>query len=211
MVGNTRRALTFVGGAVMVVSLSVLGTLAAMGAFGSGQEASSELARQEQVAARGAEVMPFDLEATTHVFEKAETGGTQKVVADAPGDAGNVAAIRKHLREEADAFARGEFSDPASIHGEDMPGLAELEAGADRMEVRYEDLPDGGRVVFETDDPGLVAALHDWFDAQLHDHGDDAEEGASGDSQSGDGGRDMNDGGGSGGQSTDAAEHEEHH
>ncbi len=192
MTGNMRRTLALVGGSVMVASLAVLGTLYATGAFafGEGQERD---ARQEQVADRGAEVMTFDLEATTHVFEKTDTGGVQKVVADDPDDAENVTAIRKHLKEEADVFSRGEFSDPASIHGEDMPGLAELEAGVESVEVRYEDLPDGAQIVLESDDPELVAAVHDWFDAQLSDHGDDATE--------------------VGGQreDMDASEHEEHH
>jgi len=168
--GNARRTLTLLAAGVMVAGLAVLATLAATEAFGPGQ-ASTQEARQEQVAARGAEVMPFDLEATTHVFEKTADGGTQEVVADDPGDEHNVAAVREHLREEAGAFSRGEYSDPASIHGEDMPGLAKLEAGAERVDVRYEEIPDGARVVFETEDRELVAALHDWFDAQFSDHG----------------------------------------
>ncbi len=192
MIGNTRSVLKLAVGAVVVASLAVLGTLVATGAFGSGRTVPQE-ARQERVAEKGARVMPFDLEATTHVFEKTDTGGVQKVVADDPDDAENVTAIRKHLKEEADVFSRGEFSDPASIHGEDMPGLAELEAGAESVEVRYEDLPDGAQIVLESDDPELVAAVHDWFDAQLSDHGDDATE--------------------VGGQreDMDASEHEEHH
>ena len=37
--------------------------------------------RQGEVAARGAKVMPFDLEQTTHVFQKLDDGGLQKVLA----------------------------------------------------------------------------------------------------------------------------------
>lgn len=192
MIGNTRSVLKLAVGAVVVASLAVLGTLVATGVFGSGR-ASPQEARQERVAERGSEVMPFDLEATTHVYEKTGNGGVQEVVGDDPGDEENVAAIREHLREEAAAFSRGEFSDPASIHGEEMPGLAELEAGAGRVEVSYEELPDGAQIVLQSDDPKLVGAIHEWFDAQLSDHGDDAEEG------------------GSDGQGTDSAEHEEHH
>ena len=173
--GNLRRAWALAGGALTVASVAVIGTLAATGAFGSGQT-GAERVRQEQVAERGSEVMPFDLEATTHVYEKTGNGGVQRVVADDPGDAANVAAIRGHLREEADAFGRGEFSDPAEIHGEEMPGLAELERGAGRVEVRYEELPDGARIVLTSEDPELVGAVHEWFDAQLSDHGDDARE-----------------------------------
>ena len=87
--------------------------------------------------------MPFDLEETTHVFEKTQTGGVQKVVADAPDDAEQVTLIREHLEEEAAAFRWCDLSDPSEIHGETMPGLEELEAGAEEMDIRYSDLPDG--------------------------------------------------------------------
>lgn len=38
----------------------------------------------------------------------------------------------------------------------------------------FRDLPDGGEIVYRTDEPRFVAALHEWFDAQLSDHGQDA-------------------------------------
>ena len=141
---------------------------------------ASQEARQEEVAAKGAEVMPFDLEETTHVFEKTETGGVQEVVADDPTDAEQVALIREHLEEEAAAFRRGDLSDPSEIHGEEMPGLEGLEAGAKQMDIRYSDLPEGAKIEYDTGDPALVAALHDWFDAQVSDHGDHAEGGGAG-------------------------------
>ncbi len=62
--GNARRALALAGGALTVAALAVLGTLYATGAFASGE--GREGARQERVAERGAELMPFDLEATTY-------------------------------------------------------------------------------------------------------------------------------------------------
>lgn len=120
--------------------------------------------------------MPFDLERTTHVFAKRASGGIQKVVSDEP-DAAQTESIRRHLREEAEKFRRGEFDDPAAIHGMEMPGLAELRAGYERIEIRYEDVRRGARIFYETDDPALVRALHDWFDAQVVDHGDHAQSG----------------------------------
>ncbi len=157
-----------------MATVAVLGTLWATGAF------TSRETRQEEIAEKGAEVMPFDLEETTHVFRKTETGGVQEVVADDPNDAEQVALIRGHLEEEAAAFRRGDLSDPSEIHGEEMPGLKELEAGAEEMDIRYSDLPDGAKIEYETGDPALVAALHDWFDAQRSDHGDHAEDESSG-------------------------------
>lgn len=168
-----RAALLLAAGAALAV-VAVLGTLWATGAF------ASQEARQEEVAEKGAEVMPFDLEETTHVFEKTRTGGVQKVVADDPNDAEQVGLIREHLEEEAAAFRRGDLSEPSEIHGEEMPGLQELEAGSEEIDIRYSDLPDGAKVEYEISDPDLAAALHDWFDAQVSDHGDHAEDGGSG-------------------------------
>ncbi|MGW0708339.1 aspartate carbamoyltransferase [Streptomyces sp. NPDC002643] len=133
--------------------------------------------RQKTIAERGRTVMPFDLEQTTHHFTPTETGGVQDVVADQPDDAEQVGLIRAHLRQEAEAFGRGDFGDPAQIHGESMPGLAELQDGYDRVEVRYRERPDGATLTYATEESVLVDALHDWFEAQLSDHGDHAEAG----------------------------------
>ncbi|MFF9037781.1 hypothetical protein ACF090_20195 [Streptomyces sp. NPDC014892] len=62
-------------------------------------------------------------------------------------------------------------------NGRRMPGLTELEDGYERIEVRYRDRPDGAILIYEIEEPALVDALHDWFDAQLSDHGDHAESG----------------------------------
>lgn len=135
--------------------------------------------RLEEVATRGAQVMPFDLERTTHRFEPRSNGGVQTVVADDPGDSEQVDWIRGHLAREAERFSAGDFGDPATIHGGEMPGLAELRVGVDRIELRYEDVRAGARILYKTDDPLLVQAIHDWFDAQLTDHGPHAERSGS--------------------------------
>jgi hypothetical protein len=133
--------------------------------------------RQAEVAARGAEVMPFDLESTTHTFTKNDEGGVQLVTAHDPDDADQIELIRGHLRIERDKFSRGDFHDPARIHGMDMPGLAELSAGHARIDVAYQDHPAGAELVYTTADATLVDAIHAWFDRQLMDHGSHARTG----------------------------------
>lgn len=127
--------------------------------------------RQAEVAEIGTEVMPFDLDATTHVFEKIDEGGLQQVIADDPDDSKQISLIRTHLAEEAARFQRGDFHDPAMIHGDDMAGLHALMMGAEQIEITYSDLPDGAQILYTTDNAELIEALHHWFDAQVADHG----------------------------------------
>jgi hypothetical protein len=130
--------------------------------------------RQAEVAAKGSEVMPFDLAKTTHIFEVIENGGRQQVIADEPNDVEQIALIRQHLAEEAERFAAGNFHDPSMIHGEQMPGMHDLVMNADKMRIEYSDLPDGAQILYTTDSADLVDAIHQWFEAQLADHGNHA-------------------------------------
>ncbi|MGZ3100654.1 aspartate carbamoyltransferase [Streptomyces sp. H72] len=139
--------------------------------------ANGKTGRQEAVAERGRTVMPFDLEETTHHFTPTKAGGVQDVVADQPDDVRQVNLVRTHLQQEAKAFSQGDFGDPAQIHGDSMPGLAELEDGYKRIEVRYRERVDGATLTYTTEESTLVDALHAWFEAQLSDHGDHAESG----------------------------------
>ena len=137
------------------------------------QAASPE--RQADVASKGAEVMPFDLKATTHIFTKTAEGGIQRVIAKKPADAQQVKLVREHLHDIRAAFMKGDFSAPSHIHGDEMPGLAELKAAKPgEVAIAYEDVAGGAVLMYRTTNAKLVTALHRWFDAQLSDHGADA-------------------------------------
>jgi len=126
--------------------------------------------RELEVAERGHQVMPFDLDRSTHVFEAQSFGGIQQVVSD-DNDPQQIQLIQSHLETEVELFQIGDFSDPAFIHGEDMPGLAELQAGYKSIEVVYEPLSDGGKITYAAKDAELILAIQAWFEAQLADHG----------------------------------------
>lgn len=130
---------------------------------------------QDEVSARGALVMPFDLKATTHVFTKTQDGGIQQVVAKNAKNDQQIQLIRQHLVLISEHFGKSNFAEPTSIHGPNMPGLAELRgAKPGEVVVQYQELPEGGQIRYSTRNPLLVQALHKWFDAQLSDHGADA-------------------------------------
>jgi hypothetical protein len=137
--------------------------------------------RHEEVLRRGAQVMPFSLKQTLHIFIKTKTGGLQQVVVKDPSDTPQIKLIREHLSKISKDFARGNFSDPAKIHGHDMPGLAELEkAPPGRLRIEYKEIPKGAQIDYSTDSPKLIEALHRWFDAQLADHAGYASPGPAG-------------------------------
>ena len=162
--------------AVALAAAGLAATLAGCGgATGRSDGRDEGTARQAEVAERGAHVMPFDLEATTHRFTPVDSGLVQTVTADGAADTEQVALVRDHLAHEADRFRAGDYGDPAAIHGDDMPGLAELEAGAAAIAIAYEPTGAGGRISYTTDDPALVDALHRWAEAQVTDHGSHAE------------------------------------
>ena len=130
--------------------------------------------RQSTVHDMGQEVMPFNLGQTTHIFEMTDIGGIQEVIADNPDDTAQVQLIQQHIQHEVALFRSGDFSDPTSLHGTEMPGVKELAAGVKNIEIHYVELPAGAQITFATSDLKLITALHRWFGAQLSDHGSDA-------------------------------------
>jgi hypothetical protein len=134
--------------------------------------------RQAEVAVRGKDVMPFDLKATTHVFTKTRDGGTQRVVAKDIADTEQTRLIREHLQAIQAQFLARDFSGPSHIHGDNMPGLAQLRAARpDQIAITYHEIAGGGELHYQSKDADLIAAVHTWFEAQLSDHGADAMEG----------------------------------
>jgi hypothetical protein len=162
-----KRSLAFVVLAVAVPGATVFA-----------QHVTSSHQRQAEVAQRGADIMPFDLAATTHVFAKTKDGGIQRVIAKRRNDSAQIKLVRQHLRDIQQQFRAGDFAGPSHIHGEDMPGLSTLrEAGPAQVSITYRDIKGGAELQYQTADAKLTAALHQWFDAQLSDHGEDAMDG----------------------------------
>ena len=133
------------------------------------EKASEE--RLDEVARRGAHVMPFDLNLTTHVFTKTRQGGIQQVIVKDPENTTQIKLIREHLQKIADEFRQGVFSDPSKIHGDSMPGLQSLkQANPEQLKIEYQKIPQGAQITYTAKNPELITAIHQWFNAQLTDH-----------------------------------------
>lgn len=129
-----------------------------------------EPSRLDEVQELGSHVMPFDLDKTLHVFNKTDTGGIQHVIAKDAADTEQIGLVRSHLAQLAAGFAKGDFSGPRQIHGADMPGLKALASAAGTVRFGYRDLPNGAEIEYRSEDKALIAAIHNYFDAQLSDH-----------------------------------------
>ena len=137
-------------------------------------ESSASPERLHEVEERGRHVMPFNLEKTQHVFEKTDRGGIQQVVAKEADDAEQIALIRQHFTAISKGFQQGDFSRQRRIHGNDMPGLAELTADYRHVHFDFRELPNGAEIEYSAENPVLVDAIHRYFNAQLTDHGQHA-------------------------------------
>lgn len=106
-----------------------------------------------------------------HIFSKTEKGGLQQVIVKKSSNAEQIKLIHDHLSKISQEFIHGDFSNPIKIHGEAMPGLAELRtAKPGLIKIAYKALPNGAEIDYSTDEPKLIKAIHQWFDAQLNDH-----------------------------------------
>ena len=150
---------------IVVAASALIGTSMALAA-----DPMPNMSRQDEVARSGASVMPFDLMRSTHFFDDTPSGGIETITANDNRDERQAALIRSHLAAEAKRFSRGDFSDPAKIHGADMPGLAELTSAGTKLDVKYKKLPAGASLTYTSPDPTVAAAVHAWFAAQRSDH-----------------------------------------
>ncbi len=109
--------------------------------------------------------MAPDAHATLLMFTELVNGGIQRAVGRQPDDEATVRLVRTHLRDIRDRFVRGGLAEPGHDGGASAPArLAHAAPGS--VLVGYRDIPGGGELTFQTREAALVAALHDWFNAQ---------------------------------------------
>jgi len=127
-----------------------------------------------EIRQRAQQVVPYTLSQALQTFTKTVHGGIQHVVAKSANDTRQVKLIQAHLLEISNAFRKGDFSVTERVHGPNMPGLVQLKmAKPDEIRFEYSALPNGAQIHYSTEYPQYVQALHEWFDAQAVEHGND--------------------------------------
>lgn len=140
---------------------------------GGVQAAETQTAKtNDTMQQRMQEALPYDVNQTIATFSKTVHGGIQHVVVKSKDNTEQITRIQKHLMQMTERLRKGDFSLTESLHGKDMPGLAQLKtAKPDDISYKYKALENGGQIHYSSEYPQYVGALHEWFDAQASEHG----------------------------------------
>ena len=134
------------------------------------EEHLKQLEKDAELKARGAIAMGFDQDAAVHHFVLFADGGAIEVAAGKDTDAATRAAVRSHLQDITEDFAKGIFDRPFATHAETPAGVPTLQQFATSLRYTYEDTPNGGRVRITTSDPTALAGVHAFLRYQIVEH-----------------------------------------
>ncbi|HEX2717709.1 MAG TPA: hypothetical protein VHM67_08490 [Gemmatimonadaceae bacterium] len=149
-----------------VRATAILATLVAACAPRTGSSDSAFAAVQE----RGTSVMGVDQYTSRHVFEDLPDGGRIVLDRDDARDSADIATIRAHMREIAEQFANGDFTNPALVHDRAVPGTEVMRARKDAIRYVAIDRPRGAEVRISTRDGTAIRAVHAFLQFQRSDH-----------------------------------------
>ena len=125
-----------------------------------------------KVQERGHHVMGVDQYEAQHVFETLPDGG--RIVLAWPDTAevaaAEIATIRTHMREIAQAFTQGDFSAPFLVHSTEVPGTAVMRVRREAISYAVLDRPGGAEVRIRTSDPIAMAAVTEFLAFQRNEH-----------------------------------------
>jgi len=119
---------------------------------------------------RGAHVMGFSQETTTHHFVLTFDGGIIDVRANDLKDTAGRDEIRMHFRHIGQMFAKGDFSDPMLVHATNVPGTAVMKQLKDELHWDVTETPRGAKMVVTADNKPALDALHEFLRYQIRDH-----------------------------------------
>ena len=118
---------------------------------------------------RGRKAMGVDQYTSTHHFDALPDGGRIELQRDVDDSAG-IAGIRAHMREIARAFKSGDFSTPAMVHMQEVPGAKVMAARRALITYEARDLPRGAELYIRTSDPAARRAIHEFMAFQRGEH-----------------------------------------
>jgi hypothetical protein len=118
---------------------------------------------------RGRTAMGVDQYTSTHHFDALPDGGRIELQRNAEDTAGT-AQIRAHIHQIARAFEAGDFSTPAMVHMQSVPGAKTMAARRSKISYEVQDLPRGAELRIRTADPDALRAIHEFMAFQRGEH-----------------------------------------
>jgi hypothetical protein len=111
----------------------------------------------------------FSHGSSKHTLRRRDAGEAIELRAT-DGDVKTSAAIRSQLKEIAEAFRIGDFSTPKFVHEKMPDGVDTMLARQSSIQYRFEELPEGARVLITTSDKQALDAVHRFLRFQIEDH-----------------------------------------
>ena len=118
---------------------------------------------------RGKVAMGVDQYSSVHRFDDLPQGGRIRLERDRDDRVG-ARAIQDHLKGIAKAFGSGDFSTPAFVHMQDVPGAAEMAKRRAAIRYAFRALPRGGEVRITTTDTVARRAVREFLAFQRGEH-----------------------------------------
>lgn len=108
--------------------------------------------------------------ASTHSFRLFDDGGAIELRAKRADDGQTVQGIRHHLKDIAGQFSKRDFSTPGFVHGYPPDGVDRMKELGAAISYRYEELPEGGRIMITTSSSEARKAIHAFLKFQIIEH-----------------------------------------
>lgn len=118
---------------------------------------------------RGKIAMGVDQYTSIHHFDDLADGGRIRLERD-KDDAVGARAIQAHLRGIAKAFSTGDFSTPAFVHMQSVPGTADMAKRRAAIRYDFQPLRRGGQLRITTADTSARRAVHEFLAFQRGEH-----------------------------------------
>lgn len=150
----------------IAVALGLCSTVEAQSAKVTSKKSDSSFAAMQD---RGKQAMGVDQYTSTHKFDSFPDGGRIELQASRDDTAG-VAAIRAHVRDIASAFKSGDFSTPAFVHMQSVPGTKKMAELRSKITYTARDLPRGAELHITTTDKNALTAIHEFMAFQRGEH-----------------------------------------
>jgi hypothetical protein len=111
----------------------------------------------------------FSHEASKHTFRLLKDGGAIELRAT-DNRPETIALIRTHMKDIAASFQKNDFTKPQFVHERMPDGVGTMRERAKSIQYKFDELPEGARVVITTNDAKALAAVHEFLRFQIADH-----------------------------------------